>query len=441
MTRKTAARVVVYLVIGLAVLLVPYGTFRTKQASRAAYPKVVSFSVCEDYDKNQDLSGIEKDFQLLKELEVDTMRVSFGWDDYEPQRGKYDFEWLHKFADLAAKHGIKLRPYLCYAPRWASGGEWNSPPRNYKDWYDFCYNLAREMKRHRNIVSYEIWNEEDGEDWWSGSAEQYREVLKQGALAIRAADSGKEILLGGLVWPDDDWLRGIADVGYDRYYEVTPLHCYTETWTEGAVENYLEGEDYGWFVRENRRAGKAKPIWVNEIGYSTLYRTEAQQANYMCRAVSYFFSVPEIRMIGWYEITDMNPGKSAIGDVHNYHFGITARPDRKPRLAFHTLDMLTDLLDKKQVLPADEEVSVKVISGIPVPIYKHLFKLADRSQVLFIYTKDGECTVNVTLKTPGKSADKYELNNTRAAYPDFANNTLSNIALKPREVQVFKIVP
>src|ERR1041385_477401 len=71
--------------------------------------KRLTFSILEDYDKGQNLADVEKDFDLFADLGVTTWRGSFGWDDYEPQRGTYDFAWLHRFAALAADRGITLR--------------------------------------------------------------------------------------------------------------------------------------------------------------------------------------------------------------------------------------------------------------------------------------------------------------------------------------------
>src|SRR5688500_7656684 len=81
-------------------------------APAAAFTKNVSFAILEDYDKGQDLREVERDFELMKQLGVRTWRGSIGWDDYEPERDRYDFEWLHRFAELAARHGIELRPYI-----------------------------------------------------------------------------------------------------------------------------------------------------------------------------------------------------------------------------------------------------------------------------------------------------------------------------------------
>lgn len=490
-----------YLALAFAFLALLSPVSGTSQVEPAAPTKVIKFAVNEDYDKNQDLAEVAKDFQLMRELEIDEMRVSFGWDDYEPQNDKFDFVWLHKFADLAAQYGIKLRPYLCYAPAWAGNGHWNSPPRKYSDWYNFCYTMAREMKRHPNILSWEIWNEEDasrpsnpaggqgptpgapdhppaaqgavpaGPDnasagqsaaapagqagtspapsttysgWWGGTTDDYLKLLRTGSVAIQAADPGKQILLGGMASRYTRWMKAITDVGYGRYYDVTPIHCYRETWggrrAGRGLEDLLSGESGAEFFRYNELGG-GQPIWVNEIGYSTMERSEEQQANYLARAVGFLLSFPKISYISWYEIKDMDPAKQAIGDAHNFHLGITTFPERRKKLAFYTLDMLSDLLDGRSVTPAAEEVTVTPTAGTPGRPYKWLFKLADGAQVLFVYDTQADCTVNVTLATPGKTAYKYELDNSSAVYPQFANNTISDLHLTAGRVAVFKIVP
>ena len=142
-------------------------------------PKNVSFAVLEDYDKGDDLDDIARDFQLMQELEVDVMRCSFGWDDYEPSPGKYDFAWLEQFVALAAQYNIKLRPYIAYTPAWAGkpGADdtlWNDPPASYRQWYNFVYNLAAALSDHPKLLSYEIYNEVNSEMCWDGTNYHYK---------------------------------------------------------------------------------------------------------------------------------------------------------------------------------------------------------------------------------------------------------------------------
>ncbi len=185
----------------------------------AGVTKPVSFAVIEDYDKGADLNDVALDFQLLNELGIDQMRCSFGWDDYEPSRGHYDFAWLKQFVALANEYGIKLRPYIAYTAPWAGvhGPDriyWNDPPANLQDWYDFVYQLALTLKPYHNILSYEFYNEENDSFWWEGTVQKYGKTLAQASLAVRAADPSAQVLLGGLVFPDYDFQLALDEGGY-----------------------------------------------------------------------------------------------------------------------------------------------------------------------------------------------------------------------------------
>src|SRR4051812_12746388 len=81
-------------------------------AQRGTFTKQLDFAILEDYDKGAPLADIGRDFARFRELGIRTWRGSFGWDDYEPARGRYDFAWLHRFVRLAQQQGIALRPYL-----------------------------------------------------------------------------------------------------------------------------------------------------------------------------------------------------------------------------------------------------------------------------------------------------------------------------------------
>jgi hypothetical protein len=409
--------------------------------------KKISFAILEDYDKAADLAEIAKDFQLMKELEIDVLRCSFGWDDYEPERGKYDFAWLKQFVHLAAQHGIKLRPYIGYTPRWAGsagsadGVDWNNPPADYQAWYEFVYALVYELREFSNVLSYEIYNEENSPQWWDGSVDEYKETLRYGALAIRAANPKAQVLLGGFVFPDTDWLHSIVKDGYARYYDITAFHAYPETWTTSdvVVENYLDRAYREVFVRDNRTIGEAEPIWINEMGFSTTPdKTELQQANWWARAVSTFLADPHIEHIGVYEIKDLPLGKDVIGDEKNHYLGIV-RADRIKKLAFYTVDMLTDLLDVGMITTADNDVTLTISSGQPGELYRHLFKRPDGSQVLFIYDKTASPTVRATLRSRGRKAFRYDLDGTAQEHGAFDGHTLTDVRLTAGNVAIFRI--
>jgi polysaccharide biosynthesis protein PslG len=410
-----------------------------------SFTKEVSFAVLEDYDKGQALTEVERDFELMKELGVRTWRGSFGWDDYEPERDRYDFEWLHRFAELAARHGIELRPYIGYTPEWASGGGaddqvWNDPPASLQDWTDFVRRLVSAMSRHPNVRSWEIYNEENVRLWWDGTAEQYAGVLAAGARAVREADPDAEVLLGGLVWPDAEWVEQAC--GGARV-DVVPVHAYPETWTPDSVdvEHYLDaGYRHSFLPAVREHCGDA-PIWINETGFATTAgRSERDQANWWVRAFATFLADPAVRHLGIYEIKDLPRESEVIGDEPNYHLGLT-RADRTPKLAFHAVDLLTDLLDVGRLTVADAELGVTVTAGAAAALHHHLFVRPDGGQVLIVWDKRGTPTLDVALGRPGGQATEYTLDGRPIRYPRFDGRTLRRLRLAAGHPRIFEIAP
>jgi hypothetical protein len=410
--------------------------------------KEISFSILEDYDRGEDLHEVARDFELMRELEIDTWRGSFGWDDYEPARGEYDFAWLHQFADLAERDGIKLRPYIGYTPAWAARGgsdgkAWNDPPKNPADWYGFVYRLVTEMRRHRNILSYEIYNEENVPQWWEGTVAEYNQILLTGAAAVRRADPDAAVLLGGLVFPDLEFIEEICtDFGNAGSFDVVSLHAYPETWTPAGVtvENYL-GEIYRKFSGAVDARCEGEPIWINEAGYPTSEgRTEQDQANWWARAIATFLALPEVAHIGIYEIKDLKPERDVIGDPENYMLGLT-RSDRTKKLAFETIDLLTDLLDVSPLTVADADLKVTVLEGVAGALHHHLFIRPDGRQVLLIWDKSGSSTLDLRMAERGAAAVEYGLDGRATAYGPFDGERLRNVRLIPGIVRIFEIRP
>jgi hypothetical protein len=413
----------------------------------ARVSKKVSFALLEDYNRGDDLDDIALDFQLMNELEIDTMRCSFGWDDYEPERGQYDFAWLEEFASLAEQYGIKLRPYIGYTPEWAGatdsdGIDWNNPPGDYQDWHNFVYQLALALSDHPNVVSYEIYNEMNLDLWWDGSVEQYMETLKQGAEAVRRADPDAQIIMGGLAEPAYQWVQPLMKGGYARYYDILAFHSYAETWTPASdvVEKFLGIEYRTHFLPDQRQYGEGEPLWINEMGYAaTPGRTEEQQANWWARAVSTFLAEPEIEHIGVYEIKDLDPGVEAIGDEKNYYLGLTYK-DRTKKLAFQTVDLLTDLLDTGTLTIADGEVQV-IAEESTKYLYHHLFKRPDGAQVLFVWDRVRNPRISIKLKIPGSRVEHFSLAGEATPYAEFDGTTLKDIQLTAGNVEIFRINP
>lgn len=408
--------------------------------------KPVSFSILEDYDKGEDLAEVAKDFELMRRLGVRTWRGSFGWDDYEPERGRLDLEWLHRFAELAARNGITLRPYLGYTAEWAAAGRredgqvWNDPPARLDDWSSFVSRMTTELRRHPNIASYEIYNEENVALWWDGTPEEYAAVFERGAEAVHAAAPGVGVMPGGLVWPDADWLEQVCEREPARRTVAVAFHAYPETWTPDSVvvENYLDAGYREAFLPTVDRCG-GRPVWINEMGYATTPgRTELQQADWWARAVATFLADPRVQHIGIYEIKDLRPDSPVIGDAPNYHLGLTY-VDRRPKLAFRTVDLLTDLLDTGTITVADAELEVKVVGGSAGSLHHHLFIRPDGDQVLVVWDRVAAPVVDLRVRREAERATAHQLDGTAAPTPLVDGHRLKGVSLRPGITRIFRL--
>ena len=101
------------------------------------------------------------------------VRVFVGWHGIEPTQGAYNTaeiaDYQHFFAALPA--GTKIDVDVVGSPAWANGG--SSDPahaadRTTADYAGFLNYLANAF--HGRVDAWEIWNEEDNDGWWTGSA-------------------------------------------------------------------------------------------------------------------------------------------------------------------------------------------------------------------------------------------------------------------------------
>ena len=413
-------------------------------SGRSAFTKPISFAILEDYDKGDPLSEVAADFALFKELGVTVWRGSFGWDDYEPEPGRFDFGWLRQFVALADSTGISLRPYVGYTPGWAGGRgkddqAWNDAPKDLSQWRRFLGALAGALAEHPSIKSYEIYNEENVPLWWDGTLEDYTAVLDAGADAVRAADPDAGVLLGGMVWPDLEWLEGTCRDGGGPF-DVLPFHAYPETWTPESVtvETYLGSDFEREFLDAADEQCGVKPVWINETGFATTPgKTERQQADWWVRAFATFLAAPRVEHLGIYEIKDQRQDTPVIGDAPNYYLGLL-RVDRAPKLAFHTVKMLLRLFDSDSITVADNEIAVHAPEGAG-KLYHHLFVRPDRRQLVFAWTRGASATVDLRLTRSGRRVTSYGLDGKSSRWSKFDGHVIRGVELTAGEPRVFEV--
>ncbi|HZT75201.1 MAG TPA: beta-galactosidase [Vicinamibacterales bacterium] len=406
----------------------------------------LTFSILEDYDKDDPLADVEQDFTLFHELGITTWRGSFGWDAYEPSRGQYDFAWLDSFAALAERDGITLRPYIGYTPAWAAAGghdmdAWNDPPRNLDDWGAFVKALATTLRTHGNIASYEIYNEENAAQWWNGTPTQYADVLARAADAIHEASPGTPVMLGGMVYPDAAWIHHVCGEAHDgNRFAILPFHAYPETWTPPDVdlEHYLGPHFEDGFVSEADRECGRKPIWINETGFATVGdKTERDQAEWWMRAIATFASTPRVEHIGVYEIKDLRADSPAIGGAANYHLGLMTA-SRKRKLAFQTVKDLAGFLGDEPIAIDDR---VRLVGGDHGDLYAHALRRGDGRELVVVWTKHASRTVDIEMPARFRAAVEHDLDGGTSPISKFDGRVLTQVKLDAGHPRAFELVP
>lgn len=421
----------------------------------AAQTVRITFSTNEDYDTaiyghDEGLAEVEKDFQLIRELGLSRLRVSFSWSNYEPVKGRpARLDWLHRFVDLAGKYEITLMPYLCYAPAWVGeNGQWNDKPQDMKDWYNYVFRMVSEFKDQ--IHYWELWNEEDIQQWFNGTIDDYVALFRAGAEAVKAADPTAKVLVGGLTEPNDPWVQALLDNGCGDLFDVVPVHSYAESWSGRMVEDYLTdyGSDFDFLVAMLEKQGKKQEIWLNEIGYPTIGRkTELDQARFIARAVATLMATGRITLISWYEIKDFRQDTSlgVIGDANNYHLGLTYA-DRRKKLGFATYKMLVSFFNEQPYTYLGQAVSLAEEKQSPQEprILLHPFRRQHDGRVfLFIWLYGPIAKTSVALTFPGKisSVREYALDGTRSDWTGFDGRGMTGVELIQDQPRIFEIVP
>lgn len=157
-------------------------------------------------------------------------------------------------------------PMNLYAPVFNADGSINQS--NY--WARFVFATVTRYKA--KVKVWEMWNEPDlkwgnGQGaFWTGTDQDYYQLLKVGYQAAKAADPSATILFSGLAyWSDPDFFTRVLRVaktdpsgpknGY--YFDVMPLHFYVSPY-------HLYNFPLQYRAQMSSILGVTKPIWVNE---------------------------------------------------------------------------------------------------------------------------------------------------------------------------------
>lgn len=297
-------------------------------------------------------------------LNVGWERILFYWSEIQPG-GPGDWNTLHvleEWLSEANNHGRTILGLLKNTPAWATDGEpFAGVPRGLYLPVDDPGNLwavyVKQVASYygpRGVHHWIVWNEPDikANDYgheFSGSVEDYYQLVKVASIAIKQVDPTAVIHLAGLTyWHDQGYFRRFLQVATadpegpanDYFFDVVSLHIYFRVETVQSIVGAI------WGVQS--QFGLSKAVWINETNSSpnldpgwpvtrpNFQVDLEQQAAYIVQAFALGFAAGAAR-IAVYKLIDIQlpPGGESFGLL---------RPDYSPRPAYFAYQVLIQQL-------------------------------------------------------------------------------------------------
>ncbi len=202
------------------------------------------------------------------------------WRDLEPRRG--DISWAKFDRVVANAQASKVQDVMYVfgsTPRWAAakttpneiyGPGSASHPKNDEDFLNYVRQVVNRYKGR--ITSYQVWNEADIPDFYSGRPEQLAVLTAKTYRLIKSIDPSAQVAAAGLIPRPGRFGPGTFE---DRYFTTLksagwPVDAYVfSIYPEGADPS-LRGT-YLAIAQQalQRLQSPAKPIWESELNYSS----------------------------------------------------------------------------------------------------------------------------------------------------------------------------
>jgi hypothetical protein len=297
-------------------------------------------------------------------LGADWVRIWGTWEMGEPQPGQISqayVDWLAAKVDDAKSRGIKVLVVIARSPAWGSDGGGIAPPADPARYGDYMGELARRLPA---VDAWEIWNEEDGYEFWKGGPNPalYTQMLKASYRSIKAVQPDDLVVTGGTIGNNMDFLEQLYAHGAQGSFDAFGVH--TDTACNTNDPDFIYRDEQGRVGRYTftgyrevhsvmtRHGDGAKPIWMTELGWNTqstapgscsvgerkgtkpLGVTEAEQSAFLTKAYRCLAADPFVTNALWFGTQDI------AGSVHAGGFGLyrldgSAKP---AAAAFRALD-------------------------------------------------------------------------------------------------------
>ncbi len=350
---------------------------------------------------NQDAAELERKLDIMASGGIKWCRVDFCWADIEPQRGEWSLAGWDRMLEATREREIEVLGILGGSPPWANGGkEWNYPPTDMEAWRNYVYTIS---SRYRGKVSaWEVWNEENINGFFMPAADSrlYMELLTIASSAIRCADPGATIVMGGVAGVGSDYIRACLQQGAAQYVDAIAYHPYPETIS---FLNFTPQESTcRRIVRDlhnliSQYTQKDIKLWITEVGWTTCpYRPPGVsldvQADYLSRTLMNYAG-EEVERIFYFNFAD--------GKV-DYPFNLVKygllNGDLSEKPSYRFYQTLQRMLGDALPVPSQ---GIKATCSRPSSLETHSFQLPGGGMALALWKSDDlEDALSIRIERP-----------------------------------------
>ncbi len=187
------------------------------------------------------------------------------WAAIEPDRGVWNFAQLDDAVAAAQAHQTRILLTLGQTPTWASsnptlfsdyGQGASAPPTSLAAWVTYIRTVATRYRGE--IFDYELWNEPNDSQYYTGSIAELVTLTRLASEALRSVDPSDQLISAAPY--NVGWLDQYLAAGAARWVDAVGYHIYDY---EAAPESDVTIlADLRTVMADNHIA--AKPLWITE---------------------------------------------------------------------------------------------------------------------------------------------------------------------------------
>jgi polysaccharide biosynthesis protein PslG len=216
-----------------------------------------------------------------------------NWSMIETSRGSYDWPALDRWLNQAKAHGVDVLYTFGGTPTWASANpsgkcDYNPggcyPPLNMQDWDDYVRAIAAHSAGR--IKYWELWNEANQHEYWSGGVPALVTMAQHAYAIIKSVDPNAKIFtpsgVGGAT-ETSAFLDAFLAAGGGPFVDGVAFHGYVNS-NPSVPEDINRIVDKIRSVMEKRGMGD-RPLWDTESswGQASHLPDEDAQVAYVAR--------------------------------------------------------------------------------------------------------------------------------------------------------------